>query len=106
MAIQEQDDKFNGLPEGNASPIYVEQGNLYISATEWDRLCREESTSPLVSLLSEVRAFLLRGKSVRLIMADGGIEVSADRPSEFQRILDNANHRRASFGLAPAIPRD
>jgi hypothetical protein len=64
------DDKFDGSPEGNASPIYVEHDNLYVSATEWDRLCREQSTSPLVSVLSDVRAFLLRGRSVRLIGVD------------------------------------
>ena len=106
MTMQTQDDKFDGSPEGNPSPIYVEHDNLYVNATEWDRLCREQSTSPLVSVLSDVRAFLLRGRSVRLIGADGGIEVSADRASEFQAILDNANRRRASFGLAPAISLD
>ncbi|PCE34310.1 hypothetical protein [Burkholderia ubonensis] len=106
MTIQAQDNKFDGLPEGNPSPIYIEDDNLYVSATEWDRLCREQSTSPLVSVLSNMRVFLSRGRSVRLIGADGRIEVSADRASEFQAILDNANRRRASFGLAPAIPLD
>jgi hypothetical protein len=80
--MQTQDDKFDGSLEGNPSPVYVEHDNLYVSATEWDRLCREQSTSPLVSVLSDVRAFLLQGRSVRLIGADGGIEVSADRASE------------------------
>jgi hypothetical protein len=106
MTIQAQGNKFGGLPEGNPSPVYIEDDNLYVNATEWDRLCREQSTSPLVSVLRDVRAFLLRGRSVRLIGADGGIEVSVDRASEFQAILDNANRRRASFGLAPAIPLD
>lgn len=88
----------------NASPLYVENGNLYVSATEWDRLCKEKSTSPLSTVLLQMSGFLSRDKSVRLLNAEGGIAVSADRPSEFQRILDNANHRRASLGLAPAIP--
>jgi hypothetical protein len=104
MTIQAQDNKFDGLPEDNPSPIYIEDDNLCVNATEWDRLCREQSTSPLVSVLRDVREFLLRGRSVRLIGADSGIEVSADRASEFQAILDNANRRRGSFGLAPAIP--
>lgn len=86
------------------SPVYVEGGNLYVNATEWDRLCKEPSTSPLLDVLLQVSGFLSRDKSVRLINADGGIAVSADQPSEFQIILDNANHRRASLGLAPAIP--
>ncbi|MBU9170323.1 hypothetical protein [Burkholderia gladioli] len=104
MANQEQSDKFEGLSDGNPSPIYVEGGNLYVSATEWDRLCREQNTSPLVSVLSDMRGFLSRGRSVRLLMADDRIYLSADGASEFQRILDDANRRRASFGLAPAIP--
>jgi len=107
MTNQAQNSQFDdGLPDGNTSPVYIEDGNLYVNATEWDRLCREQSTSPLVCVLRDVSGFLSRGRSVRLIGADGGIEVSADRPSEFQAILDNANRRRASLGLAPAIPLD
>lgn len=97
---------FENLPQGDTSPIYVDEGNLYVNATEWDRLCGEQSTDPLVNVLRDVRGFLSRGKAVRLIGADGGIAVSADRPSEFQKILDDANHRRVNLGLAPAIPRD
>lgn len=94
------------LPDSNSSPVYVEDRNLYVNATEWDRLCREQSTAPLVSVLSDAKRFLAQGRSVRVIGVDGGIEVSADRLSELQSILDNANRRRSSFGLAPAIPLD
>lgn len=106
MTIQEQDSQFDGLPDGNPSPIYIVEGNLYVSTTEWDRLCHEQDTGPLVSVLRDARRYLSGDRSVRLIGADGSIEVSADRPSEFQRILDNANDRRASLGLAPATPLD
>ena len=90
----------------NTSPVYIEEGNLYVNPTEWDRLCGEKSTSPLLDVLHQVSGFLSRDKSVRVISANGGIAVSADRPSELQRILDDANHRRAALGLAPAIPVD
>lgn len=96
--------QFDDVSDDNTSPVYVLDGNLYVSAAEWDRLCSEESTSPLVSVLCDIREFLSRGKSVRLIGADGGISVSADRRTEFQAILDNANNRRAVLKLAPAIP--
>jgi hypothetical protein len=104
MTIQSQDSQVEKLREGDTSPVYIEEGNLYVNATEWDRLCGEQSRSPLVTVLRDVRGFLSRGRSVRLIGADGGIAVSADQPSEFQRILDDANRRRANLGLAPAIP--
>lgn len=106
MNIQSQESEFNDYPSDNSSPVYIEEGNLYLSATEWDRLCCAQSTDPLVTVLSDVRGFLARGKSVRLIGLDGGIAVSADRQSDFQAILDNANRRRSSMGLAPAIPLD
>ncbi|MBY0574244.1 MAG: hypothetical protein K2P84_11225 [Undibacterium sp.] len=103
MNIQPQEYQFNVLSDENTSPVYLDNGNLYIGAAEWDRLCCEESTSPLVSVLRDAREILSQGRSVRLIGSNGGITVSADRPSEFQRILDNANIRRASLRLAPAI---
>lgn len=102
MTIESQEN----FPDENASPVYVDEGNLYISATEWNRLCCCDSTLPLLDVLRQVSAFLSRDKSVRLIGSNGEIEISADRPREFQRILDNANDRRASLGLAPAIPID
>ena len=104
MTNQSQGSQFEALPESDASPIYVHDENLYVSATEWERLCSEQSTSPLLNVLGHVRGYLSRGKAVRLIGADGGISLSADRPSEFQFILDDANRRRANSGLAPAIP--
>jgi hypothetical protein len=106
MTIQSQDSKFENLPEANTSPVYVAEGNLHVNATEWSRLCGEQSTGPLVSVLSDARGFLSRGKAVRLIDADGGIAVAADQPNQFQAILDDVNRRRANLGLAPAIPLD
>ena len=102
--MTENENQFDRLPNGNSSPIYFEGGNLYVSAKEWDRLCHERETDPLVRFLQDVHTRLSSGKSVRIIGADGGIDISADRTSEFQRILDNANGRRANLGLAPAIP--
>jgi hypothetical protein len=104
MTTQSKDSQFENLPEENMSPVYVEEGNLYVSAAEWSRLCGEQSAGPLVSVLSDARGFLLRGKAVRLIGTDGGIAVSADQLNQFQAILDDANRRRANLGLAPAIP--
>jgi hypothetical protein len=103
MTIQSQDSEFDNLPDSDTSPVYVDQGNLYVSATEWSRLCAEQSTAPLVSLLNDARGFLSRGKAVRLINAHGGIAASADQLNQFQMILDDANRRRADLGLAPAI---
>lgn len=104
MTIQSQDSHFENLSEENTSPVYVKEGNLYVNATEWSRLCGEQSTGPLVSVLSDARGFLSRGKAVRLIGADGGMAISADQLNQFQAILDDANGRRAALGLAPAIP--
>lgn len=104
MTIELQDSQFENLPDENTSAIYVEDGSLYVSAQEWSRLCGEQNTGPLVSVLSDARGFLSRGKAVRLIGADGGIAVSADQLNQFQAILDDANRRRANLGLAPAIP--
>ena len=106
MTTESQDSQFEKSREGDTSPVYVEEGNLYVNATEWSRLCREQSTGPLVSVLSDARGFLSRGKAVRLIGPDGGIAVSADQPNQFQAILDDANRHRANLGLAPAIPLD
>lgn len=104
MNIESQDSQFENLPDEDTSPIYVKEGNLYVSAKEWSRLCGEQSTGPLVTVLSDARGFLSRGKAVRLISADGGIALGADQPNQFQAILDDANRRRANLGLAPAIP--
>lgn len=106
MNTQSEDNPLANVPDNNMSPVYTDQGNLYISDREWKRLCAENSTAPLQSVLSQVRDFLTRGKSVRLVRADGGIAVSADRNAEFQAILDNANRYRASLALAPVIPVD
>ena len=90
-------------PEGSGSPVYVEGRCLYISATEWDRLCSEGSTFPLLSVLRDAKMLLAKDGAVRLIGLEGGISISADRPSELQTIIDYANVRRASLGLAPVI---
>ena len=83
--------------------VYVEGRFLYISASEWDRLCHEKSTGPLVSVLRDARSLLEKDGAVRLIGLDGGISISADRPSELHAVIDFANVRRASLGLAPVI---
>jgi len=103
MTIESQDIQFGEI---DTSPVYVEDGNLYLTAKEWDRLCREQSTTPLVNVFEDMRRFLSRGKAVRLIGPTGGIAISADQLNQFQGILDDANRRRADLGLAPAIPLD
>ncbi|WP_374407286.1 hypothetical protein [Hydrogenophaga sp.] len=85
------------------SPILVEERNLYVSATEWDRLCRVASTAPLVSVLGDAKTLLAQGGAVRLVKLNGEIAISADRPTELQRIIDDANARRTINGLAPVI---
>jgi hypothetical protein len=96
----------NELPDSPTSPVYIDDGNLYVNATEWDRLCNEQSTGPLVSVFRDAKQILAKGRAVRLINHQGGIALSADRPGELQGLLDNANARRAAASLAPVIPEN
>ena len=87
----------------DASPVYVEGRCLYVSAREWNRLCHLESTSPLASVLKDGRALLAKDGAMRLLSIKSEVYISADRPSELQRIIDDANARRAALDLAPVI---
>jgi len=54
-------------------------------------------------VLREAKGLLAQGGAVRLVNLRGEISISADRPTELQRIIDDASARRASNGLAPVI---